>query len=144
MNDGHGPVRGRGMTIGQLSRRTGVPVTALRRHEGMGLIRTLGRSAGGYRLFDESAIGCVHAVRELRALGLTEAEIAELADAYRTGRDIRTHVADVLDAVRGRLEARATLLAAQRRRLEEFEARYHAGLDAVDGCPLPSGAGSAA
>ena len=44
------------MTIGELSRRTGVSVKALRRYEGMGLIYTAGRSASNYRLFDESAL----------------------------------------------------------------------------------------
>lgn len=44
------------MTVGELSRRTGVTVKALRRYEGMGLIYTLGRSATGYRLFDQTAL----------------------------------------------------------------------------------------
>jgi hypothetical protein len=56
-----------------------VSVKALRRREGMGLIYTLGRRSGCYRLFDESAVACVQSIRGLRALGLTEAEIAELA-----------------------------------------------------------------
>ena len=34
------------MTIGTLSRRTGIPVKALRTYEDMGLIYTVGRSAG--------------------------------------------------------------------------------------------------
>jgi MerR family regulatory protein len=38
------------MTIGNLSRRTGVPVKALRQYEDMGLVYTAGRSAGNYRL----------------------------------------------------------------------------------------------
>ena len=46
------------MTIGRLSQRTGVPVKVLREYEDMGLIYTVGRSAGNYRLFDEDAL-CV-------------------------------------------------------------------------------------
>jgi hypothetical protein len=46
------------MTIGALSRRTGVPVKALREYEDLGLIYTVGRSAGNYRLFDEEALWC--------------------------------------------------------------------------------------
>jgi len=34
------------ITIGALSRRTGVPVKALREYEDLGLIYTVGRSAG--------------------------------------------------------------------------------------------------
>jgi len=45
------------MTIGALSRRTGVPVKALREYEDLGLIYTVGRSAGNYQLFDERPCG---------------------------------------------------------------------------------------
>ncbi|MEA2503567.1 MAG: MerR family transcriptional regulator, copper efflux regulator [Actinomycetota bacterium] len=65
------------MTIGSLSRRTGVPVTTLRKYEDMGLISTAGRSPGNYRLFDEEALWCVGVVGSLRGLGLTLAEIRE-------------------------------------------------------------------
>lgn len=43
------------MTIGGLSRQTGVPVKTLREYEDLGLIYTVGRSAGNYRLFDAEA-----------------------------------------------------------------------------------------
>jgi DNA-binding transcriptional MerR regulator len=132
------------MTIGQLSARTGVPVKALRRHEGMGLIYTLGRSSGGYRLFDESAVACVRSIRGLRALGLTEAEITQLAGAHVAGHDISQRLSEVLRSVRARLDARAAELARQQRRLDEFEARHRTGLAGPDGCPLPIDLGSAA
>jgi DNA-binding transcriptional MerR regulator len=67
------------MTIGDLALRTGVAVKVLRRQQDMGLIYTRGRSPAGYRLFDENALRCVQVVRGLRDLGLTEAEIAQLA-----------------------------------------------------------------
>jgi DNA-binding transcriptional MerR regulator len=70
------------MTIGRLSRRTGVPVKVLREYEDMGLIYTVGRSAGNYRLFDEDALWCVGVVSGLRTLGLTLNEIQELASNY--------------------------------------------------------------
>ena len=63
------------MTIGSLSRRTGVPVKTLRTYEDMGLIYTVGRSPGNYRLFGEDALWCVGVVTGLRGLGLTLDEI---------------------------------------------------------------------
>ena len=57
------------MTIGALSRRTGVPVKALREYEDLGLIYTVGRSAGNYRLFDEEALWCVGVIGTLRDSG---------------------------------------------------------------------------
>jgi MerR family regulatory protein len=44
------------MTIGTLSRRTGVPVKALRAYEDMGLLYTVGRSPGNYRLFGQGLV----------------------------------------------------------------------------------------
>jgi DNA-binding transcriptional MerR regulator len=72
------------MTIGTLSRRSGVPVKTLRSYEDAGLIYTMGRSAGNYRLFDEEALWCVAVVSSLRSLGLTMAEIEDLTSRYLT------------------------------------------------------------
>jgi MerR family copper efflux transcriptional regulator len=47
---------------------------------------TVGRTAGNYRLFDETALWCVEAVTTLRSLGLTLTEIADLIEAYLTHR----------------------------------------------------------
>jgi MerR family copper efflux transcriptional regulator len=70
------------MTVGQLARRTGLSHKAIRELEGRGLIYSAGRSESNYRLFDENALWCVGAIGELRALGLTLAEIQELHEAY--------------------------------------------------------------
>src|SRR5262249_35661047 len=51
------------ITIGALSRRTGGPVKALREDEDLGLIYTVGRSAGDYRLFAGGALWCGGGVR---------------------------------------------------------------------------------
>src|SRR5260370_29030202 len=95
------------MTIGELSRRTGMPVKALREYEGLGLIYTVGRSPGNYRLFDESAFWCVGVIRSLRALGLTVAEIKEIADLYlgRPDEPIRPHLAVHLRTAPERIDA---------------------------------------
>ncbi|MDT9701273.1 MerR family transcriptional regulator [Streptomyces sp. P17] len=71
----------RPMTVGDLSRRTGVTVKALREYTDLGLIYTLGRSPAGYRLYDPDALRCVRFIGELRGLGLTIAEIRELTVA---------------------------------------------------------------
>lgn len=70
------------MTVGTLSRRTGVPVKLLREYEDAGLIYTAGRSEGNYRLFDDEALWCVEVITSMRGLGLTLAEIRELTDIY--------------------------------------------------------------
>src|SRR5260370_18153662 len=70
------------MTVGPLYRRTGVPVKVLREYERLGFIYTLGRSDSNYRLFDDSALWCVHVVQSLRSLGLTLKEIRVVVATY--------------------------------------------------------------
>lgn len=66
------------MTVGELSRRTGVPIKALREYTDSGLIYTEGRSQANYRLFNGDALRCVQWIEQLRGLGLTLAEIRDL------------------------------------------------------------------
>ena len=118
------------MTIGDLSRRTGVPVKTLRKYEDMGLIYTAGRSPGNYRLFDEEALWCVGVIGSLRGLGLTLAEIRELAEIYlaRTEDPIGPRLAAVLQAARGRARDRIMELQRLLERIDDFEAGHAAEL----------------
>ena len=114
------------MTIGGLSRRTGVPVKALRDYEDLGLIYTVGRSAGNYRLFDEEALWCVAVIGTLRGLGLTVAEIGDLAASYleRSDEPIGPRLAEVLAAVRARTEHRIAGLHELLRRIDGYESQF--------------------
>lgn len=58
------------MTIGALSRRTGVPVKTLRFYSDEGLLPPAGRSRSGYRLYGDDAIVRIDLVRTLREAGL--------------------------------------------------------------------------
>jgi len=89
----------------------------------MGLIYTVGRSAGNYRLFDEDALWCVGVVSGLRTLGLTLSEIQELASNYlaHTGEPVGPRLAGVLKVVRARTERRIAELQELLGRLDEFE-----------------------
>jgi DNA-binding transcriptional MerR regulator len=114
------------MTIGTLARRTGVPVKTLREYEDLGLIYTVGRSPGNYRLFGEEALWCVRVVGTLRGLGLTLSEIRELATTYLGGTDepVGPRLARVLQAVRVRTQARIVELQALLSRIAGYEADH--------------------
>lgn len=114
------------MTVGELSRRTGVPIKALREYTDWGLIYSRGRSGANYRLYDEEALGCVQAITELRGLGLTLAEIRWLAARYpdQDGQPIGPLLAQRLRVARARIEAQIADLEQIRRRLDEFEATH--------------------
>ena len=118
------------MTVGGLSRRTGVPVKTLREYEDLGLIYTAGRSAGNYRLFDEEALWCVGLIGTLRGLGLTLAEIRRLATIYlgQSPEPIGPRLAELLRAVRARTEDRIAEQRALLGRIDDFEADHPAEL----------------
>jgi MerR family transcriptional regulator, copper efflux regulator len=118
------------MTIGRLSRRTGVSVKTLREYEDMGLIYTVGRSSGNYRLFDEDALWCVNMVATMRALGLTLAEIKEVTETYlqRSDDPIGPQFAAALNAARRRITDRINELQATLERIDAFEAANRAEL----------------
>jgi len=122
----HGAVSTSAMTIGALARRTGVPVKTLREYEDLGLIYTVGRSAGNYRLFGEEALWCVAVVGTLRGLGLTLSEIRELTAIYleRIDEPIGPRLAQTLQAVRARTQARIAGLQALLSRIGEYEAEH--------------------
>lgn len=122
------------MTVGELSRRTGVPIKALRDYTDWGLIETRGRSGANYRLYDDEALQCVQAITEMRGLGLTLAEIRWLAGRYpdQGGQLIGPLLAQRLRAARARVEAQIADLQQTRRRLDAFEAVHR---DALAGQP---------
>ena len=57
------------MRIGELSRRAGVSVRALRHYENEGLLQP-GRCSNGYRVFEDDAVELVRQVREMIDNGL--------------------------------------------------------------------------
>ncbi|GAB3998115.1 hypothetical protein GCM10029992_23020 [Glycomyces albus] len=122
------------MTVGELSERSGVPIKALRHYADTGLVYTLGRSTGGYRLFDDDALWCLRWIATLRGLGLTIAEIREIARAHERG-PIGTVLAERLAAARERTDERITELQRLRKRIDDFEARHRSELS-DEGDPL--------
>jgi MerR family transcriptional regulator, copper efflux regulator len=121
---------GRLMTVGELARRTGLSIKAIRQYEALGLIYSAGRSEGGYRLFDDSALWCAQVISTLRSLGLTIKEIDRLGSAYLSCPDepIGPHLATLLDGAEQRIEDRIAELTAVRERIREYRIRHAAAL----------------
>ncbi|MCX4978988.1 MULTISPECIES: MerR family transcriptional regulator [unclassified Streptomyces] len=65
-----------GMLIGELSRRTGVSTRSLRYYEQQGLLAA-GRTANGYRDYDESVVVRAANIQGLLRAGLTVDDIRE-------------------------------------------------------------------
>ncbi len=128
-------LRSNALTIGQLSRRTGVPIKVLRHYEDLGFLYTLGRSESNYRLFGEEVVWCVQVIQGLRSLGLTLKEIQALVTCYleRPGEPSGVLLEAQLAQAVARVEAQITALQALRQRILEFQA-------ACAGAPTPPAA----
>jgi MerR family transcriptional regulator, copper efflux regulator len=117
-------LRSDAMTIGQLSRRTGVPIKVLRTYEDLGFLYIRGRSESNYRLFGEEALWCVQVVQGLRSLGLTLKELQVLTTSYleRSDEPVEGLLQEQLAQVLARIETHITTLQARRHRILEFQA----------------------
>lgn len=121
------------MTVGELSRRTGVSIKNLRQYTDWGLIYSVGRSSTGYRLFDTDALWCVGLISELRGLGLTVAEIRDLSGRRHDGQPVGPLLAQRLRESRARIETRIADLQRTLDRIDAFESDHHAELTGILG-----------
>jgi DNA-binding transcriptional MerR regulator len=99
----------------------------------MGLVYSAGRSPAGYRLYDESALWCTTVIGELRGLGLTIAEIRDLAAIYlgRPAEPIGPHLSALLRHARDRADARIRGLEELRERIDRVLASDDLAGDAL-------------
>ena len=73
------------LRIGELARRTGLTVRALRHYDDIGLLVPSQRSDGGYRLYDRNDVARLYRIQALRRLDLSLAEIQGLLDRAADG-----------------------------------------------------------
>jgi DNA-binding transcriptional MerR regulator len=106
-------VSGDTLGIGDLARRTGVPVRTVRFYCDEGLLEPT-RSTGGHRRFDATAIDRLNLVRRLRGLGLGLRSITEVLAGQRS-------LADAVAAERAALDREVASLAWRRSVLRAVE-----------------------
>jgi MerR family transcriptional regulator, copper efflux regulator len=126
-SNGHGP---RLLTIGEVARRSGFTVKALRFYDGHGILPPCRRQPTGYRLYSESDLHRLEFIRQAKALGLTLDAIRDLVEAARVPGAARVrprllrmlneriaqtaHQITTLTALRAELERRRRIVAAPR------------------------------
>jgi DNA-binding transcriptional MerR regulator len=84
-------------TIGDLARRTGLTVKAIRFYADTGLVPPTDRNAAGHRLYDTAAAVRLDLVRTLRDLGLDLAAIRRVVDREITLADVAAAHVDALE-----------------------------------------------
>lgn len=117
------------MRIAELSRRSGVPATALRYYESIGLI-TARRASNGYREYDEDVLGRLDLIEASKELGLPLDEIARHLDV------LQSHsCTEVRDSLRPLLVEQLRQIDDKRARLERLSQRLRAAETGLANCP---------
>jgi DNA-binding transcriptional MerR regulator len=127
--------------IGETAKLVGISVDTIRFYQKLGLIKSAGRSVGGYRLFDGEQIRDLKFVRHAQDLGFSLTEVKELL-ALRQKRHVCSQVQYMLnhklEAVREKINNLARIEAELKNALRDCnrELRLKREIKHKDCCPL--------
>ncbi|MFK0219363.1 MerR family transcriptional regulator [Streptomyces vinaceus] len=99
-------------SIGELSRRTGLPVRTIRFYSDAGVVAPTTRSPAGYRLYDFDALLRLELLRTLRELGVDLATVRRVLDRELSVAGVAAAHADALDVEIRVLQLRRSVLRA--------------------------------
>jgi MerR family mercuric resistance operon transcriptional regulator len=123
------------LSIGELSRRTGVNIETIRYYERINMLPHPPRTASGRRVYGDVETRTLSFIRRARELGFTLDEIrALLALSVERGREACAEVRDLAADHLGDVRAKIADLRAMERVLADAVRRCDAGEAA--GCPL--------
>ncbi|MFG2222397.1 MerR family transcriptional regulator [Streptomyces sp. NPDC048644] len=97
-------------SIGELSRRTGLPVRTIRFYSDSGVVAPTTRSPAGYRLYDVDALHRLELLRTLRELGMDLATIQRVLDRELSVAEVAAAHADAMDVQIRVLQLRRSVL----------------------------------
>ena len=96
------------MTIGEVAKRTGISTKMLRYYEQRGLLKTVARTAAGYRDYSANDVSIFSFIRRARELGFSLAETEELLnlwrDKTRKSADVRALEHQHMDVLQWRID----------------------------------------
>ena len=107
------------LKIGEVSKRSGIGIEALRFYERMGLLGRPTRTNSGYRLYNPEIIERLGFIKKAQVLGLSLSEIAQIISEKAAGQSPCGHVREI---VRKRLEELDQRMAEMRRYRRELGA----------------------
>ncbi|BDA68647.1 Transcriptional Regulator, MerR family [Rivularia sp. IAM M-261] len=71
--------------IGAVAKESGVPIKTIRYYEELGLLKAIGRTEGGFRLFDSDVLSRLHFIKRAQSLGLSLSEIKDFLAVHDQG-----------------------------------------------------------
>jgi MerR family transcriptional regulator, copper efflux regulator len=71
--------------IGSVAKESGIPIKTIRYYEELGLLKTTGRTEGGFRLFSPDVLTRLSFIKRAQHLGMSLAEIREFLEIHDQG-----------------------------------------------------------
>ena len=71
--------------IGSVAKDSGIPIKTIRYYDELGLLKTSGRTEGGYRLFSADVLSRLKFIKRAQSLGLSLSEIKEFLEVHDQG-----------------------------------------------------------
>ena len=113
------------LRIGEVARRTGLPVKTIRYYCEEGLLQPRARSQAGYRLFDEENLAELTIIRALRAMDVSIPELARILEVRRAGvcncSVLKDSIAAKMDSITLRISELAAMKDELARLLESWQ-----------------------
>lgn len=99
--------------IGQVAEQSGIPIRTIRYYEALGLLKSSGRSEGGFRQFLPDVFTRLAFIKRAQNLGLSLEEIGEILQVYDQGKppccEIQQKLEDKLKEIDHQVEQLLTL-----------------------------------
>ncbi len=120
------------LQVGDLARLTGKTVRAIHLYEELRLLKPIGRSKGGYRLYDTGAPLRIRWIQKLQDMGFSLTDIQTVVRDWEQSGSAPRAMTKMRDVYQKKLEeTRATL-----RRLDQLERELERSLDYLDTCDV--------
>ena len=78
-------VKDQAKLIGSVAKESGIPIKTIRYYDELGLLKTSGRTEGGYRLFSADVLSRLKLIKRAQSLGLSLSEIKEFLEVHDQG-----------------------------------------------------------
>ncbi|BAZ03174.1 transcriptional regulator (plasmid) [Tolypothrix tenuis PCC 7101] len=89
--------------IGVVAKESGVPIKTIRYYEELDLLKSSGRTEGGFRLFNSDVLERLHFIKRAQSLGLSLSEIKDFLNIHDSGElpceHIKTKLEDKVKAI---------------------------------------------
>jgi MerR family copper efflux transcriptional regulator len=112
------------MKIGEVARRSGLPIKTIRFYCEEGLIHPIGRNVGGYRLFGEEVFAELMLIRTLKAMEIPLQDVGQILESRRSGVCTCGSLQDTIRSKTGEIEQKIAALRDLHSELEDLLSRW--------------------